>query len=110
MSPFAVFVRTLLRTSAIFIGGTLVFLHPTLDWSSRTTSVTAQQSPAEAALDGLIMLLEDSDAGVRRQAADALGHVRNTRAVPALVDALDDPDPAVRKSVTKALADCARGR
>lgn len=110
MSPLAVFVRTLLRTSAIFIGATFVFLHPTLDWSARQAGVTAQQSPAEAALDGLVMLLTDPDAGVRRQAADALGHVRKTRAIPALVEALDDTDPAVRRSAAKALTACARER
>ena len=34
MSPIAVFFRTLMKTSAIFIGTTLVFLHPPLDWTN----------------------------------------------------------------------------
>ena len=31
MSPITVFVRTLLKSSAIFIGATAIFLHPQLE-------------------------------------------------------------------------------
>ena len=48
MSTLTVFVRTLMKTSAIFIGATAVMLHPSLNWSS-SRAVTAQQSPAEGA-------------------------------------------------------------
>ena len=54
--------------------------------------MTAQKSPAEAAIDALIGALKDSDAGVRRQAAHALGQMRSARAVPALIDALKDAE------------------
>ena len=42
MTPLTVFVRTLMKTSAIFIGATAVILHPSLDWS-------AGRSPRERA-------------------------------------------------------------
>ena len=93
MTPLTVFVRTLMKTSAIFIGATVVFLHPRLDWSASggaraqrgpadSIGVTAGQSSAEAAIDGLVGALKDSDAGVRRQAAAALGQLGSPRAVP----------------------------
>jgi HEAT repeat protein len=109
MTPLALFVRTLLRTSAIFLGVTLVFLHPNLEWSARE-NVTAKQSPVEAAIDGLIGALEDSDAGVRRQAAAALGHVRAPRALPALVAALKDEEPRVRQRAALALGEIGDSR
>ena len=60
MSAMAVLIRTLLRTSAIFIGTTVVFLHPPLDWAP-AGSVTAQKSPAALAIDALVVALRDSD-------------------------------------------------
>ena len=91
MSPLAVFFRTLSRSSAICLGIGLVIVNPPFDWSpgramtsaARLTGVTAQKSPNEAAIDGLIGALKDSDAGVRRQAALALGELRSPRSVPA---------------------------
>src|SRR6185436_6029589 len=115
MSPLAVFVRTLLKTSAIFIGATVVMLHPSLDrsrgvassvdWSPGLARVTAGQSPTEAAIDALVGALKDSDAGVRRQAAAALGSLRNPRAVQGLVAALKDADADVRVRVVSALGE-----
>ena len=32
MNPVTVFFRTLLKSSAIFIGATAIFLHPSLEW------------------------------------------------------------------------------
>ena len=70
MTPLAVFVRTLMRTSAIFIGVTAVMLHPSLEWRSSGNGtqqsasradglgVTAQQSPTEAAIDALVGALQ----------------------------------------------------
>ena len=84
MTPLAVFVRTLLKTSALFIGVTVVMLHPSLEWSRASglspssTWVRAGQSPAEGAVDALVGALKDSDAGVRRQAAAALGEIGKT--------------------------------
>jgi HEAT repeat protein len=120
MSPLAVFVRTLMKTSAVFIGATAVLLHPSLEWrsSSRSTAaqqsasqgidwlgVTAQQAPAEAAIDALVAALKDADAGVKRQAAAALGEIGNTRAVPGLIDALKDSDADVRQRAISALGE-----
>lgn len=86
MSPVDVFVRTLLKSSAIFIGAATIFLNPALEWrtaitgsqapgATRGTAVSAGQAGSEAAIDGLIALLEDTDAGVRKQAAWALGAI-----------------------------------
>ena len=79
MSPFAVFFRTLSRSSAICLGIGMIVINPPLEWSPgramtqvRLTGVTAQKSPNEAAIDGLIGALKDSDAGVRKHAALAL--------------------------------------
>ena len=80
MSPVAVFVRTLVKSSAIFIGAAAIFLNPALEWrsgsqatgGSRGTAVSAGQAGSEAAIDGLIALLKDTDAGVRRAAVNAL--------------------------------------
>ena len=94
MTPLAVFVRTLMKTSAIFIGAAAVMLHPSLEWRSSSAptaaphnvglslaglGVTAQQAPAEAAIDALVGALKDADAGVRRQAAAALGEIGNAK-------------------------------
>ena len=107
MTPLAVFVRTLMKTSAVFIGATWIVLHPSLDWSSRNTSVTAQQGPRDAALAGLWSALADQDPTVRRQAASALSRIRNassafadpvaqTRNVKELTAELGDADAIVR--------------
>ena len=98
MSPLAVFFRTLSRSSAVCLGVGLAIVNPSWEWSSRghasgriqIAGVTAQKSPTEAAIDGLIIALKDSDAGVRLQAADRLAGLRNPRAVPALMEALKD--------------------
>ena len=34
MSPTAVFFRTLLKSSAIFLGAGVIFINPSLDWSA----------------------------------------------------------------------------
>ena len=53
MSPVTVFFRTLLKSSAIFIGAAAIFLHPSLEWRSaaqasrrrtRGLGVSAQQA------------------------------------------------------------------
>jgi len=64
-----------------------------------------KKSYAEPAVPGLIEALKDSDAGVRKAAADALGKVDpNVQlAVPALVDALKDKAPPVRQAAATAL-------
>src|SRR5919112_4335429 len=116
MTPLAVFVRTLMKTTAVFIGVTTVMLHPSLEWrgSSRNAAaqpgatritdglgVTAGQAPSEAAIDALVSALKDTDAGVRRQAAAALGEIGSARAVPGLIDALKDTDSDVRRQAIR---------
>ena len=109
MSPLTVFFRTLIKSSALFLGVGVVFLNPSLDWSARSAGghagVTAQKSPTEAAVDGLIAALSDSDAGVRRQAAYALGELRSGRAVEGLTRALKDEAVEVRASAISALGE-----
>ena len=56
------------------------------------------------AVDALILLLGDPDYGVRYNSADGLSHLRNRRAVPALVTALEkDTDEGVRGHAAWAL-------
>ncbi len=128
MSPIAVFFRTLLKSSAIFLGAGVIFINPSLDWSAarpsatslarfkpswsqfRLAGTTAQPAPKDAAVDGLIGALKDSDAGVRRQAAHALGELGNARAVPALIDALKDADVEVRQKAMHALGELGDAR
>jgi hypothetical protein len=105
MSATTFFVRTLFKTTAIFIGVTAVFMHPTLDWSAARTGVTAHKSPYNAAVDGLIGALEDTDAGVRRQAALALGRIGDRAALRALATMLNDVVPAVRRAAAQAIAE-----
>ena len=100
MTPMAVFIRTLLKTSAIFIGTTIVFLHPPLDWTPART-VTAQKSPAESAIDALVLALHDSDRYVRRTAAASLARLAYPRSLPALMNALHDPDAVVRQHASR---------
>jgi HEAT repeat protein len=102
MTPLALFVRTLLRTSAIFIGTAIVFLHPPLDWRAGRT-VTAVQSGKEMALDALMAVMNDSDVGVRRQVAASLGASANPRALPALRMMLHDAEPAVRRAALSSI-------
>src|SRR5262245_43342653 len=117
MSPAAVFFRTLLKSSAIFIGTAAIFLHPSLEWRSTArgtgsasfqgsgTTVGAQQSPTEAAVDALIAALKDSDAGVRREAARALAQLNPRRAAPALAAAMKDADDDTRATIVSALGE-----
>lgn len=120
MSPVAVFVRTLLKSSAIFIGAATIFLNPALEWrtamtgnrstgASRGTAVSAGQAGSEAAIDGLIALLEDTDAGVRRAAVNALAHLNSRRAVPALREALKEEDASIRRGAATAIAEISGG-
>ena len=105
MTPLTVFFRTLMKSSAIFLGAGYIMLHPSLDLRSTARgAVTAQKSPAEAAIDGLVAALKDSDPGVRRQAAAALGQAGSPRAVPGLIELLKDSLPDVRQRAVSALA------
>ena len=116
MSPAAVFVRTLLKSSAIFVGTALIFLHPSLEWRSNArpgasgTLVGAQQSGSEAAVDALIVALKDTDASVRREAARALAQLNSRRAAPALAAAMKDADDSMRATIVGALGEIGDSR
>lgn len=99
MTPLAVFFKTLSRTSALFIGVALVFLHPPLDWGAGRT-VTAVKGPRQATIDSLTYAMRDPDAGVRRAVARALeayAAIDAQRAAAAeLTTQLTSPDAATR--------------
>jgi HEAT repeat protein len=75
MSPMTVFVRALLKSSAICLGVALAIVQPSFGGGPPRRAV-AQQSPTQAAIDGLVEALRDPDPGVRRNAAFALGELR----------------------------------
>ena len=110
MTPLTFFLKTLWKSSAVFLGVAMVFTHPTMNWSSTQQAVKAQKSPTEAAVDGLIATLKDTDAGVRRESAAALGRIGNARAVAPLTDLLKDGDVLVRRAAGEAIAKLTGGR
>jgi hypothetical protein len=57
-----------------------------------------------AAVESLLPALKDSDSGVRRAAAKALGDIGDARAVQPLREAANDEEQSVRKAAAKALA------
>src|SRR5438034_726120 len=97
MNPVIVFFRTLLKSSAIFIGTASVFLHPSLDWRGAVdrTTVGAQPEARHAAIAALIVALNDPDARVRSLAADAVRGIQ-TPSFSAATAGLSSPDPAAR--------------
>jgi hypothetical protein len=103
MSPLTVFIRTLLKSSAIFVGTVVVFLHPQLEFRS-ATGVGARPSPRQQMVTGLVAALNDPDAGVRRQVAQTLGHVGDAEVLEALKHALRDADASVRCAAANAVA------
>jgi HEAT repeat protein len=108
MSPVTVFFRTLLKSSAVFIGAAAIFLHPSLEWRGTAvdrTAVGAQQGAREAAVAGLIALLKDPDPGVRSQAADTLAELEAHDAVDALIASVKDANVDVRRHVIDALGE-----
>ena len=57
----------------------------------------------QVAVEPLLLSLSGENPNVRIRAADALGEMREPRAVPALRGMAQDPDPAVRNAASKAL-------
>jgi HEAT repeat protein len=111
MRPLTVFFRTLLKSSAIFIGTAAIFLHPQLDFRSPAPiAVGARQAAREQMIDDLIAALKDSDAGVRRQVARTLAQLNSTKAVPALAAAMKDADPDMRAILASALGELGDAR
>ena len=64
---------------------------------------SASPSPP-VTVETLLRLLHDSDAVVRRTAAEALGKIGDQQAVPSLVQSLDDPASIVRESSAHSLS------
>ena len=80
MSPLTVFIRTLAKSTAIFLGAGLDLPQPVaVDWPARAP-VTAQKSPTEEAADALIGALKDSDVGGPETGG---ARARGRRAAPA---------------------------
>jgi HEAT repeat protein/beta-lactamase regulating signal transducer with metallopeptidase domain len=74
--------------------------------ATRTYSLEQQGQGEEqdpAIIAALIERLKDTDAGVRRAAANSLGNLKSTKAVTPLIDILDDKDKEVRMSAINAL-------
>lgn len=65
-----------------------------------------QDSPSpnrQTSVDLLITLLDDRDAIVRRNAAEALGKIGDLKSKPFLLEKLDDHEPAVREAAARSL-------
>src|SRR5215469_17822646 len=106
MNAVIVFFRTLMKSSAIFAGTAMIFLHPSLEWRGRALdrmTVGAQQGGREGAVAALIAALKDADAGVRVQAAAALAELKAHEAVDALIAATKDSNVDVRLHAVDAL-------
>jgi HEAT repeat protein len=67
--------------------------------------VGQRKADAEIVVPALMEALKDSDAFVRREAANSLGRIgpNAKRAVPALLVATQDRQPKVRQAATQAL-------
>ena len=61
-------------------------------------------------IDSLIRALADSDPEARAAAVEALGRLRDVRAVGSIAQALIDLDPAVRRKAEEALRQTEEGR
>ncbi|MBN1272569.1 MAG: HEAT repeat domain-containing protein [Candidatus Aminicenantes bacterium] len=73
------------------------------NWHARRPHVAALKYIGEPAVDPLIDLLQDPDAGLRDIAAGILGDIGSPRAVDALIKCLSDPNNNVRFSAVNAL-------
>lgn len=62
------------------------------------------------ATPGLLHFLADGERAERRQAAEALGDIKDAVAVSGLIQALSDPEPEVREFAARSLGAIAEGR
>jgi HEAT repeat protein len=69
-----------------------------------------QRADARAVRDYFVGQLENSDAAIRRNAAQALGDLGDEEVVEVLLKATDDPSPQVRYVALEALGKMGRGR
>lgn len=73
------------------------------DPNVRVVAIESIVKFSDEAIDSLIAALADPDYTVRHAAAEALGRLRNERAVPALTGLLADPDESVRAAAAGSL-------
>ena len=104
MSPLTVFFRTLLKSTAIFVGTAAIFLHPSLEWrgAADRTTVGAEPGARQAAIAALLVALHDPDTSVRSGAAAALREIQ-TPALTEAIAGLSSPDPTARAHAACAL-------
>jgi len=55
-------------------------------------------------VNNLINAMRDQNPGIRRGSTEVLGQIGNTKAIPPIMQALDDPERSVRIEAVKALA------
>ncbi len=81
----------------------LYLTHPETRYRERAALALASVQDSAAALPLGNVLLDDNDAGVRAAAAFALGQTRGFQPANALIPALTDADPTVRREALEAL-------
>lgn len=74
------------------------------DWSAGIKRILEVIQPTPVEVQQYIACLRSKDFVIRLKAAGELGDIGDSRAVPALIDALNDPDMHVRAEVAGALA------
>jgi HEAT repeat protein/beta-lactamase regulating signal transducer with metallopeptidase domain len=72
-------------------------------WEAEVAAA-AQDTLNPRVVASLVRALSDSTAAVRKEAAEALGRLKATAAVPGLIRGLNDEDASVRLTVVRALA------
>ena len=72
-------------------------------WEAEVAAA-AQDTLNPRVVASLVRALSDSTAAVRKEAAEALGRLKATAAVPGLIRGLNDEDASVRQTLVRALA------
>ncbi|WP_318258722.1 HEAT repeat domain-containing protein [Geobacter anodireducens] len=70
----------------------------------RNSAVEVLEGLAGRAVPALLAHLKDDDRDVRKFVVDILGTIGDRSSIPALIDALDDPDPNVSAAAAENLA------
>ena len=65
---------------------------------------------SEPSVEPLIAALTDKNPGIRKEAAAVLGQIGNTKAIPSIIEALADPDRAVRIDGSQGIGSARRAR
>ena len=120
MDPYWLFLKTVVNTVVSLMGAAAVLFssgpvssgEPSrrpvyLRAAYMTDAVGGAQ---DAVVDALVGALKDSDAGVRKHAAIALGEIGSPRAVDGLITALADKQSEVRRVAAVALGEIGDAR